>query len=358
MHLALISLLFVSYYLLGGDKGIYDNKVRRRQVLIMGFALFLFAALRSYTVGIDVENYYYPMYESGAGKSLREWCESNSYRDPGFYIMVGLLQAVHLNPQALLAVVGAFVAFGFSYFTYHEKGNALLFFMMFIGFRLFPFTLSGLRQAMAMSFIFIAYIKLKEGKELPYIFLTLIAATFHISALLFLLAYPITLVRKTYIILIVVLGISLVNYLTGGAVATKVASLFFNDRFSGYLSRSQDMAFDGSATLFIYLVIYFISLLFYRKMEHDDGSFYRDFNVLTLGIFFSILGQSMDNVFRIAYYFIYPMYPIFSNVLSSLLRNRQAAGIVGFFVSLLLAAQYLYLGPGAGTDPYLFYWEI
>ena len=358
MHLVLISFLFISYYLLGGDKGIYNSAIRKRQVLIMGASLFLFAALRAYTVGFDVNNYYYHMYTSGGGNTMREWWESNTYRDPGFYLMIGLLQQISTNPQIMLAVVGASVAFGFSYFVYYEKGNVLLFFMMFIGFRLFPFTLSGLRQAMAMSMIFIAYIKLKENKIILFFLLTMLAASFHASALVFLLAFPVTRYKNTFVILIVVLGISIVNTLTDGRIAATFASVFFIDRFSGYIIRSQDMVFEGSFTLYIYLVIYFVSLLFYRQLMRIDQNAYMDFNVLTLGVFFAVLGQSMDNVFRIAYYFIYPMYPIFSNVLFSLLRNRQATTLVSFIVSLLLALQYIYLGPGAGTAPYRFFWEI
>lgn len=358
MHIVLVSFLFIVYYLLGGDKGIYNKKVRRDQVVIMGGALFLFAALRAYTVGTDVERYYYDMYSSGVGNTLLDWYQNNSFRDPGFFLAIGLMQLVSSDPQIMLAVIGALVAFGFSYFTYHEKGSVLLFFMMFIGFRVFSFTLSGLRQASAMSIIFIAYIQLKKNRNIAYLLLTLLASTFHMSSLIFLLAYPVMKLKKTYILIAGVLGVSVVNIITSNAIAAVMASLFFNDRFEGYIARSQNMVFEGSFTLYIYLVVYFTSLYYFKKISSLDPIFYRDYNVLTIGIFFAILGQTMDNVFRIAYYFIFPIYPVFCLVLISIGKNRSTTTLLVPFVTLLLAMQYILLGPGAGTEVYRFFWQV
>lgn len=357
MHIVLVSFLIIAYYLLGGDKGIYDHKVRKVQVLIMGGALFLFAALRSYTVGTDVEAYYYYMYSSGVGNTLQDWYQNNSFSDPGFYLMIGLMQLISPDPQIMLVIIGAVVAFSFSYFTYHEKGNVLIFFMMFIGFRIFSFTLSGLRQATAMSIIFIAYIQLKNNRNLVFLLLTLLASTFHLSAIIFLLAYPVMKFQKTHLLIAAILVVSLLNILTNGSIAGVMANFFFADRFEGYVLRSQNMAFEGSFTIYIYITVYLVSLLYYKQLRRLDPVFYRDFNVLTIGVFFAILGQTMDNVFRISYYFIFPLYPVFSQVLSVMAKNRRVAEILGVFVAILLAVQYIYLGPGAGTDDYRFFWQ-
>lgn len=358
MHFAFIASLFVAYYLLGGDKGINNISIRRWQVFVMGTFMFLFAALRAYTVGYDVEYYYYQMYLSGEGNTISEWYKSHLFRDPGFYFLIGVLHQISSDPQIMLVVVGASVAFGFSYFVYHEKGNALLFYLMFIGFRLFPFTLSGLRQAMAMSFIFVAFIQLKQNRTLVFLILTLIASTFHISSFVFLLAFPITRFKNSAVLLIGSLLIIFLNLVSDGAIADTVASLLYNDRFEGYIVRSQEMAFEGSFTLYVYLIIYAISFLFYFQLKHNNKLFYQDFNILTIGIFFAFIGQSMDNVFRIAYYFIYPLYPIFSQLLFVLFKDRKTVVLVGGIVSILLAVQYLILGPGAGTGMYKFFWEV
>ena len=358
MHIVLVSFLFIVYYLLGGDKGIYNTKVRKKQVIIMGGAIFLFAALRAYTVGTDVEGYYYDMYSLGVGNTLLEWYQNNSFRDPGFFIAIGLMQLISSDPQIMLAVIGALVAFGFSYFTYHEKGSVLLFFMMFIGFRIFSFTMSGLRQAAAMSIIFIAYIQLKNNRNKPFLLLTFLASTFHLSSLIFLLAFPVMKYKKTPVLILGVLAFSFFNILTGGAIAAVMASLFFSNRFDDYIARSQKMVFEGSFTIYIYIMVYLISLLNFKRLRSLDSAFYRVFNVLTIGVFFAILGQTMDNVFRISYYFIFPMYPVFSQALYAITKSRNEAAIYGAFTALLLAMQYIVLGPGAGTEDYRFFWQV
>ncbi len=358
MHLVLLIWLFLVYYLLGGDKGINDLTIRRKQVVAMGVALFLFAALRAYTVGIDVRFFYYLMYASGSSHSLNDIFRGLVSRDPGFFLLVSILQTISPNPQLMLAVVGAFVAFGFSYFAFHEKGNVLLFYMMFIGFRLFPFTLSGLRQALAMSLVFVAYIKLKENKNVAFLILTLLASSFHVSAVIFLFAFPAIRIKKTPVLILSVLGISVLNIISNGAITNGFVSAFFSDRFSGYIAASQENEFEGSLTVYIYLVIYLVSILFLKQLKREDQYYYKVFNILTIGIFFAILGQTVDNVFRISYYFIYALYPVFCKVLSLSVNNKNVESFTGAVISVLLAMQYIILGPGAGTDEYRFFWDV
>lgn len=358
MHIVLIVLLFSIFYLSGGNKSDINQKIRLQQVTLMGLCLFLFAALRSYNVGIDVELYYYDMYNQEGGGNLGETVDSYILRDPGFFSFIWFLHLLSDDPQIMLAAVGALVAFAFSYFAYHEKGNILLIFLMFIGFRVFSFTLSGLRQAMAMSFIFIAFIQLKKGRTLPYFLLTSLAATFHLSSLVFLLAYPAMKIKKTNLLITSVFGAGILNIITGGVIANYFALLFFRDRFDGYIARSANMAFEGSYTLLIYLVVYVVSLLYFQTMTKKDNGVYRDYNVLTFGILFAILGQSMDNVFRIAYYFIYPLYPLTGQVIKVMFNDKTTASIVCFLFAVFLATQYLYLGTGAGTENYSFFWQV
>ena len=189
MHVVLIVLLFATYYLTGGSKSDSNMAIRKRQVVLMGFCLFLFGALRSFDVGQDLPMYY-EHYLNDSDLSINDILLVLVNRDPGFHIFLHFLSYISSDPQLMLVVVSLFVSFGFSFFVYHEKGSVLLFFMMFIGFRLFSFTLSGLRQAIALGLVFIAFVDLQRSKYISYIILTIIATLFHASAILFLLAFP------------------------------------------------------------------------------------------------------------------------------------------------------------------------
>ena len=66
----------------------------------------------------------------------------------------------------------------------------------------------------------------------------------------------------------------------------------------------------------------------------------------------------MSNVFRIAYYFIFLLFPATSQMIMSIIKEKEFYAVICFMASLLLAAQYLLLGPGAGTDKYDFFWNF
>lgn len=356
MHLVLLITLFVVYYFTGGSISDSNNRARKKQVFLMGFSIFLFAALRANIVGNDVGEYW-NQYSIDADSSFSDLLITRAGRDPFFHVFLHFLSFISPNPQLMLAVIGAIVAIGFSYFSYYQKGNVLLFFVLFIGLRMYSFTLSGLRQAVAMGLVYIAYIYLKNRKNYHYLILTIIAGLFHSSAFVFLLAFPVVKYKKTQIFVLIVSLFVIVNILTNNALVSSLALITFEDRFEGYVERSQNMVFAGGFTFLIYVAIFIMSLFYYKIIKSKDDSFTESFKLLTIGVMFAFLGQSMDNVFRIAYYFIFISIPIFSQIIKSI-TSKQEESIIVFMTSVIFAAQYLILGTSAGVEEYVFFWEV
>ena len=361
VHVIFIFLLFITYYITGGVDGEKVQKIRKRQVTCMGLLLFLFAALRSPAVGVDIlgigVNGYWDDYSIDADMPFAELLVMRAGRDPIFHCFLKVLSLFSDSPQTMLIAVGGIFAFGFSYFVYHSKGNVLLTYMMLIGFRIFSFSLSGLRQAVALGLIYIAYIAFKDKKYKQFVILTCVAALFHNSALIFLLSWPLLFIKVNYVVCALFLFL-LINIGTNGIIVNYLASLFFIGRFDSYLERSKDLVFEGGATFFIYIFFYLLILISYRQIKRNDVSFDKEFGILSVGIFFSTIGQSMSNVFRIAYYFIFLLFPATSQMIMSIIKEKEFYAVICFMASLLLAAQYLLLGPGAGTDKYDFFWNF
>lgn len=362
VHIVFITLLFIIYYITGGVKSEQSQVTRKRQVTYMGILMFLFAALRSPVVGSDLLGYdkveagYWLDYLQDALMSFGEVLVNRAGRDPVFHCFLKLLSYVSDSPQLMLVVIGGIFAFGFSYFVYHTKGNVLLSYMMLIGFRIFSFSLSGLRQTIAMGLIFIAYICLRDKRYVWYVILTLIASAFHTSALVFFVSFPLIFVRSR-IVFGGLLLLLLLNFSSGGLIVNYLASVFYSGRFHNYLARSVGMEFEGGATFFIYIIFYFLILLSYPSIRIKDSTFSKEFNIMSMGIFFSTIGQSMDNVFRIAYYFVFLLFPATSQMIAALVNNKRAYSFICSVLSIMLAIQYIPLGTGAGTDHYEFFWN-
>lgn len=360
VHVIFILLLFITYYKTGGIDGEKNQMIRKRQVTYMGLLLFFFAALRSPVVGIDVlgdgVSGYWADYSIDAETSFLELLFMRAGRDPVFHFLLKVLSLFSDSPQTMLIVVGGIFAFGFSYFVYHSKGNVLLTFMMLIGFRIFSFSLSGIRQAVALGLIYIAYIAFRDKKYKQYVILTFIATLFHKSALVFFITWPLLFVSVTYVVYALIFLLML-NLGTSGKIVGFLGSIFFSGRFDSYLERSEDMVFEGGATFFIYIFFYLLILMSYRQIKRKDVTFDKEFSILSVGIFFSTIGQSMDNVFRIAYYFIFLLFPATSQMIISIVKDKKSYSFYCFLASALLALQYLLLGPGAGTENYDFFWN-
>lgn len=360
-HIVFIILLFLTYYATGGIDSERNQLIRKRQVAFMGFLLFLFAGLRAPTVGTDLRPYettgYWNDYIITADMSFAEIFDMREGRDPIFYCFLKMLSFISDDPQFMLITIGAIFAFGFSYFVYYSKGNVLLTFMMLIGFRIFSFSLSGLRQAVALGIIYVAYVVLRDKKYLFFVILTSVAALFHNSALIFILALPLSFFKGRYVVVVLLL-LLIANIITNSIFLDYWATTFFNDRFESYLEKSTNMAFEGSGTFFLYMLFYFFILISYRKIKNSDAEFDKDFNVLSVGIFYSVLGQSMDSVFRLAYYFIFLLFPATSVMIQVIVKDKTTYHLSCFFASFLLAVQFILLGTGAETDNYEFFWTF
>ena len=350
--MTLIISLCTVYVIISQTRG-NEQKKRLWQVSLMGFLLFAFAALRSYTVGTDLETYF-SYYYADANSSISEIWVTKAGRDPFFHCFLHALSWISSSPQFMLVVIGAIVAFGFSYFVYHSPGNVLVMYMLFIGLRVFSFTLSGLRQSIAMGLVFVATVFLFRDKKYRFFATTMLASMFHISALCFLFAFFFVRIRKVKAVAIWAIVASVINYLTSNSLAVMFSGLLFSDRFgTKVLERTE---FEGTTTFFIYLIVFFIALFVYNNMKVENKSKYMI--LFTIGVMFSMIGQTIPNVFRIAYYFIISLLPIFCSLISTITSNKQTANLLNWLAVIFLAIQYLIFGTSAGTDNYIFFWEM
>jgi hypothetical protein len=358
MHIVLLSIICIIHVVVNSN--ICHSKDRRKtEVVWMGIALFLFAALRAPSVGIDVQRYFFS-YAIDASWSYAEiLTASTSYtqsREPVFHLFLRTLSFISDDPQLMLVVIGAMVAIGFSYFAYHQKGNILFIYLLFIGLRIFSFTLSGLRQATAMSLIFVAAILLLQNKTIRYVVFTCIAGLFHTSAFVFLLAYPIYKTKRTDLVLIACGLFVTISILSGNSIFVWITQLL-GGQYLNYAIRALNSQYNVGSTFIIYLLLYVLSIFQYRRLRGNDENFEAEFRLISVGIAFSTIGQGFANMFRIAYYFIIYLFPHFSTILFRNIERRTKV-IFAMAAALVLCVQYIVFGTGAGTENYVFFWQM
>ncbi len=354
MHIILI----ISFLLVGLLLYFISNKVKvNKRISIWGcFILFFYGALRSTSVGTDVQSYT-DTYLTLPYMSFKEIFSSITIvsRDPFFYTFLKMLTYINDDPQFMLMVISAIVAICVSIFIYKNSVNPILSFTMFITLRYYSFTLTGLRQAIAWAVVILSYEFIKEKKPLKFILTVCLAALFHKSALVFLLAYPLANVKRIDIMTLIASLILGINFITNGLIIKLIVQIPLLDQYQSYVFGGETTS-SGSTLLLIYISIILFAFVVRNKIISKGDDIYLMYNLTIVGIAITTLSFEYANVFRIGYYFIFPIIILFPIVINRTL-DKKFQQLLIYTVILVLTAQFIFLGPGAGTVNYNFFWQ-
>lgn len=171
------TVLFYNFILLSSTFFVWLSEKMRYKLdrwLVLGVAfllVFIPAAIR-YDIGTDYLNYL-RIYESGSYINYQ-------FKEPAFYFINWFLDSIGAHYQWLFTVF-AFIFTAVAFKAYPRKNTWLLHFLFFA--MLWFFSFNGMRQAVALSWCFLALFAFFEKRYVWFFVLTLIGATFHQSAL-------------------------------------------------------------------------------------------------------------------------------------------------------------------------------
>lgn len=324
---------------------------RKAYCILIGSFLFLISALRHYTVGVDIEWYVGNFYSIS---NTQSWSDVIEYgKDPGYWCFVKLISYITNDHQVYLAIIAAIFAISISMFIYRYSNEPSFSFFALLPFSYFYFSMTGLRQTVAISILFFAYKYIREKKLINFLIIVGIASLFHITALVFILAYFIAYRKINYKYLSLVTIFIFIIYVFRFSFIQFIIDNILTNR--GY---SIEPSNEGIAS-FITFVIIFIAGLIFRKdvLKYNEKSNIL-YNMLILGIIFQILVSVIPNIFRISMYFNIYNIIFIPEVLNSI-KDRKFASLGYMVVLFLLSIQYfLFTYNVAGVIPYSFFWKI
>lgn len=149
------------------------------------FAELLFlSAFRSWDIGNDTIQYIAVFRNIIGGLDI-----SQLYMEKGYVLFNIILSKITANPQSLLIVSSAFILG--SWFIFIRRYTISIFLSVFIFILLsYDATLNILRQEIALGILLLALPFVQQRQFIPYALCTLIATSFHLSALAGILIYP------------------------------------------------------------------------------------------------------------------------------------------------------------------------
>ena len=153
--------------------------------------ILLLGLLRNELLGVDVINYkeyfnsWYPRYEYLY--VLKHFNLDNGY------ILLNKIVNEFTDDFFIFKTVTYIIAFGlFSIEIYKRSVYPACSFLIYISLGFLGINFCLLRQALAYSICFIAFRYYKCGKKIKFFLIVILAATFHKTAIFFLLVYPLT----------------------------------------------------------------------------------------------------------------------------------------------------------------------
>lgn len=310
--------------------------------------LFLIAALRSYKVGNDTGRYITHFQDC----SRMSWSRLFSTYDeePGFYVLAKLISLFTDNAQWLFVVIALLFSVALFQFVFTLSKDSQVSFFLLIPFQFFGFTLSGLRQTMALSIVLISYKYVKERKIWKFLLCILLATVFHKSALFAVPLYFLYGIKMTAAKRAVYLVLMAVVYAFRLPIIRYGLQWFYTD-YTAY-----DNEVGSLTTLVLYICIWILYVVLCGSSYADRHSGFEA--VLMMGIMLQTFVAYEPNIFRLAMYYQISVLLLVPEILQSPKLDKRLRPIIyAAFWALMFLMYFRFTYYAAGMNPYKFFWQ-
>lgn len=323
-----------------GKTNVADKNLEKPQpaLYIMScLVLIVFIGLRD-GVGTDFSS----VYEKGFFEIVQT---GTSRFELGFTLLCLFCSWLSDSPHFLF-FVSAIITYGLSYLAiYRFSSNVLLslFILLFGGF--LAYSTNAVRQMIALAILFNSVDALRKSNLPRYLFYVAVASSFHISALFFLILYPLKKYKISYgaaVLSLVLLWLSrdMIIGLTGQLV------YWISPHLAQYFSPTNPYAKIGDYDLADLAQCTFAFICFalveagFRKDKSDCGRVY--FWLVYLGVLISLLSGRLFILSRLAIFFscfavLYMPYCL------SKFPDKLTRRFVTFLYLCLLVGSFVYL---------------
>lgn len=335
---------------------LFENKAEKRAFIIVSFLMIVFfVGLRSVYNGSMDTLIYSKMFGIANSTSkfidfltIREIrLENYLYQEGNFYLLIWLISRFTGNVQIFLVVITAIMtACVFKFMSEHSE-DFMLSCIIYICLGSMTFSINGMRQALAMSICLLAYGFAVKKKIVPFVLIVLFAMTFHVSAFIFLLVYPLSNFSKLHI----------VTLLIGGGLFTvfssKLAVLYDSLTGNDY-ALGESMEGGGFVTVAIYLLVVILVLMFRNNFE-SESRVQALFALCFVGFVIYIARYFSTQIFeRMSYYYYYfviLLIPKLSHIFEE--KDRPVYSLI--ICVLAIALLYYRISSSGMTDYQLFF---
>ena len=353
--------LVAFYYLLYQNNKISEAGLLLRKkvfVWICGLALFVIMGLRHENVGLDTTQYLWryhqsPYYDWNYFLQWELWFE----KEMGFTLLGKILYHLHIPDLIYLMLYALFITYCISKLILKWCKNPFWGFYLHTTIGLFTMSMSGIRQSIACCICWLALDYLLDKKPVRFFFMVVLAATFHQSAIFFVVFYFARYTKITKISGWVFAGVSVLCIFLR-SLFIPILEFFLPQKYETY-GLISDKHQVNPLLIVIALLIPMFCLFFWerRKIKNEDEE--RFYSLCYTGSFayaiIQVLAMSSNMIGRMNQYFYIFNVILLGNVITDI-EDRNTRYIASAF-ALLLPGYMFFKAQSLGIAPYYFFWQ-
>ena len=360
VQLIVISLATIIYLYYRIYSECESRRVRKEYVVIVSILLILQSGLRNYSVGEDTYSYLMQFIYtdtqswSSVFRGFVDVYIDGEGKDPGYPFFVKVCQLVLREYSAYLLLV-AFIFFtSFGHFVYRntrQMRDVLIIVVLYQALFYDFFSITGIRQVLAVSFTLWGFQYIKERKLLKFMLLMLPAISLHLSSLVFVPFYFIGNIKSSRMFLVCSLVLFPILVLWSKHIVEFIVSPLAS---TGYASYSQfDFETDGALGFALFFVMFILlSLLFYRGVRYHVTDSHFIYNALSVALVFTPLTWVDPSFMRLVQYFSIFMLLMLPSLIDFSSRSAIVR-IILYLICMFFLVVYIVIG----DREYKFVWQ-
>lgn len=350
-------LLIISWFIIWNKYHNGRDKEIKFMYIMSIVLLFLMMGLRADSIGPDTQRYCF-RYVMEANRTWREILYApfslgdSNYGFLTFNKLIGMVFP-YFYPIYLLAVSGI-ISYALYRFLKEFSVHCFFSLIMLIALGFVFFFMSGIKQTLAIAFVLLSFIELYNDNKIQYLILVLVAALFHNTALIALLALPVykLKIKRLYFLIVPLMVVFTLSFQS--VISSTLQMLVSEGKYSVY---GNDYVATGNLTgLYIQVVIIAVTLLLTGEKIKFDHRLQFFVSLYSIGIFFQALTPVVAEFFRISMYFSITGCVMLPYAVENS-RIKQKHGVSAALIIFLCA--YFVISSYGNTSmiPYKFFWQ-
>lgn len=334
------------------NKVLGKKTLNKIMAVILGLSIIIVIGLRHPSMGTDLgyggEYGYLSSYEN-----LSELGWLYVLRNPylnyeiGYRVFNKILGMLGLDIQSFLIVCAVLSVVPISCLVFNYSKSSITSYIIYMGLPVFQLLYSCLRQDIAIGLCVFSLIFVINRKIIPFIAVVLVACTFHSSAIIFFISYPLYYLKFSKFQRMLSCVFLILVYILKRPLFAVLSRLF-----------KDNAAIDdnGAIVLFVVFVVIYIFCTIYNDESELQSGF---LNLFYLACLCQAFGDLYSIALRVGYYFMITLVVLLPNLLKTMPKSKEKLYFnifvpIAFFSFGLYS---IYSSSWSMAYPYHWFWE-